>query len=216
MPLASSKTRYERNGLTVPWITTWSPEKMTIPPVTLRRDARGSHLGYEQETLYDRDTNGVLWVRQGLARGKGDPDFPAVHALRQRRAMLDMLCQVCGGSTLEEHFERQLYIARSLDGLNIQESERTSAPPVCTSCAPEAVVSCPRLKGRYVAAWVTHSIPWGVMGIVHNQWTLERTSQGAEEVAYTDPRIRWTVAVRTVNCLYGCTPVQVGNLHLAL
>lgn len=39
----------------------------------------------------------VLWVRQVSASPHGRPMFGKIHAARQRQAVLQLLCQVCGG-----------------------------------------------------------------------------------------------------------------------
>ncbi len=53
-------------------------------------------IGYRDETPLDRDERGVLLKRTRDAQGHGKPRFGAVHPARQRRAMANLLCQVCG------------------------------------------------------------------------------------------------------------------------
>ncbi|MEU5299776.1 hypothetical protein ACH4YO_07810 [Streptomyces noursei] len=216
MALLSAKTRFEQNGLTVPFITAWEFEKMLIPKLGIRvAPGGGAHLIFADETATDRDEHGVLWARQGLARGQGKALFPDVHAYRQKRAMFDLLCQVCGGKTIEEDFDRQLYVMNSAKGLPIQEGELTTAPPVCRGCAPEAAVSCPRLKDRYVAAYAEWNHSWGVSGILINPRTLAPLSKDHTEVSFTDPRIKWVIANRSVNRLSGIRHADLQTFALA-
>ncbi|MFJ7901929.1 hypothetical protein ACIQ6V_15810 [Streptomyces sp. NPDC096198] len=212
MALLSRKPRYLQNGLTVPFITTWDAEEMTMPALAVRWGPYGARLAYQDSTPMDWDHHGVLWVRQGLARGKGKALMAQVHAFRQRRAMFDLLCQVCGGCTLEEDFDRQLYVMNSANGQPINERERTTAPPVCTGCAPEAVTSCPRLINRYVAAWVEAARPWGVSGILHDPKTLLPVTEDLVEIPFSDVRSRWIVALRAVYELSGVTAVDLARV----
>ncbi|MFG2143245.1 hypothetical protein ACGFRG_03465 [Streptomyces sp. NPDC048696] len=138
MALLSAKVRYRQGGLTVPFITAWDSERITVPRLGVRVSGAGPSIYFADEGPMDRDQHGILWVRQGLGRGRGKALFPTVHAYRQRRAMYDLLCQVYGGLTIEESDTRQLYVMNSARGQPIREGERTTAPPVCRSCAPEA------------------------------------------------------------------------------
>ncbi|SHN24106.1 hypothetical protein [Streptomyces yunnanensis] len=204
MALLSAKPRFEQSGLTVPFVTAWEYEKQLFPKLGIRVTHEGGpHLTFADENPMDRDQHGVLWVRQGLARGKGKALFPKVHAFRQRRAMFDLLCQVCGGQTIEESFERQLYVMNSAKGTPIKEGELTTAAPVCQGCAPEAAMSCPRLKDRYVAAYADYNYPWGVAGVLINPHTLEPVSLDPVQVSFGDPQIKWMIANMSVNRLSG-------------
>lgn len=209
MTLLSAKPRFERNGLTVPYIAAWEPEVSRLPALTVRDYGQGPFLAYGNEQAHDRDQNGVLWLRLSLARGSGKALFEQVHSRRQRRSMHALLCQVCGGSTLEEDFDRQLYVMNSAKGALIQEGEVTAAPPICTECAREAVASCPRLFNRYVAAYAERSRPWGVYGILHDPRTLLPVSPTPQIVPFGDPCIRWVVARRSMSSLHGITAVDL-------
>jgi hypothetical protein len=132
-----------------------------------------------------------------------------VHALRQRRAVRRMLCQVCGGPTAGSG--PWLFVLRDV-GRPVEEGERTTAPPVCVPCARLSVRACPRLREGYVAALVGRAAVWGVAGIVHHPATLEPVTGGLEEVAHDHPAIRWTVAHRQVLELRDCTPVDLRDL----
>jgi hypothetical protein len=78
----------------VPYVTEWSEEQKP-PFVVVERPGMG--IAYADESLVDRDSNGVLWFRMASRPGIGRPVFGKVHPLRQRRAMRRLLCQVCAG-----------------------------------------------------------------------------------------------------------------------
>ncbi|GAA2260187.1 hypothetical protein GCM10010232_58980 [Streptomyces amakusaensis] len=73
----------------VPYITQWTGES----PSKVRVVERRGRVAYADERSYDRDPRGILWRRIPSTPGKGKPDFGAVHALRQRLAMANTLCQ---------------------------------------------------------------------------------------------------------------------------
>lgn len=122
-----SARRYTHSGLLVPYVAAWSAETAHAPTVV--RHQTGHGIGFADEGAYDRDADGVLWIRQPIARGSGRPLFPTVHALRQRRAVSRMLCQVCGADTLEQNPERQLFVLKDI-GRPVGEGELTTAAPV--------------------------------------------------------------------------------------
>ncbi|MGK5497252.1 hypothetical protein [Streptomyces sp. URMC 125] len=199
----------------VPFITGWSREPMVNPAPVRITGAGGSGLGYrgEDDTAYGRDWRGVLWARQALARGRGVPELHTVHVQRQRRAMSDLLCQVCGKTTVTGRpGERHLFLLKDV-GRPIGEGERTTAPPVCVPCALIAVRECPHLVKGHVAAWVRDVVPWGVAGIVYSPRTVQPNPEsGLVPAAYGDPYLRWVLAYRAVVALYGCTPVNLADL----
>ncbi|MBT2394364.1 hypothetical protein J7E87_34440 [Streptomyces sp. ISL-1] len=209
-----SRQSYTQRGLTVPYIAAWSREVMLSPPVVRRMGVGGEGVGYLDELPQDRD-EGVLWVRQAIARGKGGANFAAVHALRQRQAMRHLLCQVCGTSLLSGGQDRQLYVLRDV-GHPVTEGEKTTAPPVCESCALVAARDCPRLRAGYIAAWVEEPIPWGVSGVLYHPDALRPiTVPGTEptiQLAFDDPRARWIIATRRVDSLHNVTPVALDDL----
>ncbi|MEU3171819.1 hypothetical protein ACIF9R_12790 [Streptomyces sp. NPDC086080] len=204
-----SGNRYVQGGLPVPYVTAWSSEKHRVPAVV--RHSSGKGIGYADETSYDRDADGVLWVRQAIARGSGKALFPTIHALRQRRAISRMLCQVCGADTLEQDPKRQLFVLKDV-GRPVEEGERTTAAPACPPCALIAVKYCPHLH-NHVAAWVERPLPWGVAGIPYDQRTLQPVpGDDLVMVAYDDPAIRWLVATQLVLSLEGCSAVDLSKL----
>lgn len=196
--------RYTHGGLPVPYVAAWSAETAHAPVVVRHRTGHG--IGFADEGPFDRDADGVLWIRQPIARGSGRPLFPTIHALRQRRAVSRMLCQVCGADTLEQNPERQLFVLKDV-GRPVEEGELTTAAPVCPPCAPIAVEHCPHLR-EHVAAWVERPLPWGVAGIPYDRHTLLPVpGDDLVKVAYGDPARHWLVATRQVLSLNGCTAV---------
>ncbi|MCT2590529.1 hypothetical protein LHJ74_11515 [Streptomyces sp. N2-109] len=196
------------NGLLVPYIASWTGEETLSAPLVGRFGPLGAFLGYADESPYDRDTYGALWVRQTLAPGKGRPEFACVHALRQRHATGHLLCQVCRTSTLKTN-RPQLFLLKDT-GHPVGEGERTTAPPVCEPCASVAARDCPHLRSGHVAAWVERSLPWGVAGILHDPETLlPLPGDDLPQIAYTDPRIRWILAARQILSLHGIRATHI-------
>ena len=207
-----SRHQYEQGGLRVPYIAAWSTEQYRTPAVVLRGGQGGAGIGFADETPYDRDADGVLWVRQVIAPGTGRPLFPNAHALRQRRAVKRMLCQVCGVDTLEQNPERQLFVLKDI-GQPVREGERTSAAPVCPPCALIAVKECPHLR-EHVAAWVRRPVSWGVAGVLYDPRTLRPIpDEDLVQVSYDDDAaIRWVLASRQLLSLQDCTAVDLRDL----
>ncbi|NKI42564.1 hypothetical protein [Streptomyces physcomitrii] len=138
-----------------------------------------------------------------------------MHALRQRRAMKRLLCQVCGGVT-EGRLPggRRLFLVRAVEGHPVGEGERTASPPLCPPCALDSLRHCPHLRRGHTAALVEEVRPWGVAGLVHHPRTLRRipTPEPLTLVPYGSPLLDWTLAARIMTTLHGCTPVDVREL----
>ncbi|MGW1039526.1 hypothetical protein [Streptomyces sp. bgisy153] len=205
-------------GTPVPYITPWSYEKVRWDPLVRGCGLGGEGLRYaDEDPAVDRHM-GVLRLRVSLARGKGEPIFERVHALRQVQAMIRMLCQVCGEPTYNPADERHLFLVRSGPGNPLREGETTASPPVHASCAKEAVQHCPPLRRGYTAALVKYASPWGVAGIAYDPMTLKPLPMKKKDlklvkVPYTDDqRLRWVLAAREVVELRGVTPVDLDEL----
>ncbi|SEF16455.1 hypothetical protein SAMN05428942_7279 [Streptomyces sp. 2112.2] len=200
--------QYTQDGLTVPYIAWWTGEREARPRLLIRRHRRLSRIGYADESLHDLDGWDALWVRHSLGRGVGRARFDWVHAMRQRQTMLHGYCQICRGPATDPRTGRQLYVVRG--DKPIEEGRVTSAPPVCTGCAPDAVRSCPRLSPGYQAAYVEAAPAWGVFGIRYVPNTIKPRPQDKGRlvaVEYGDPDLRWTIAYRQCVRLHGITPV---------
>src|ERR1043165_6650830 len=76
----------------VPYVTRWTGEQILHPRVVERAPVG---IAYTDETVTDRDRDGVLWIRITTSIGDGRPLYRQMHPFRQRRAMRKLLCQVC-------------------------------------------------------------------------------------------------------------------------
>ena len=179
--------------VTVPYITQWSAEQMSSMPVVPTR--RG--IAYPNERPGDRDTHGVLWTRVGSLPGQGRPEYGKVHARRQRRAMTQLLCQVCG-QRAHRNGEGILWLVCEDPGSpeTWPDPLLISDPPVCTRCAPRAVRLCPSLRRQYTALRVSAYDLVGVRGFLYLPGHTDPVG-----VAYDDPRIRWVKAGQLITRL---------------
>jgi hypothetical protein len=148
--------------LRVPYITAWSDE---VVPARLafqwHPEAGGLRLTYTDAVEQDR-MFGVLWARQGISQ-QGRPEWKLVNTLRQRRAMLHHLCQVCGQPATDPATGRVWWLLAD-DPTDTSEGDGyTNAPPTCRQCIPEALASCPRLRRSAAVYTVADSEPYGVL-----------------------------------------------------
>jgi hypothetical protein len=187
----------------VPYITTWSAEQL-IPATVVEHPWSG--IAYADETLGDRDNNGVLWRRVPSRPGRGRPQFGKVHPLRQRRAMRRLLCGVCGGPP-DRTDAGILWLIRDYrdDWPGWPEGMAATEPPVCLPCAEISIRACPALRKGHVPVRVGQSAVVGVYGIRY------QAGQGVDDaiVAFDDPAIRWTCAAQLVRELRGSTIVSL-------
>ncbi|MER6530652.1 hypothetical protein [Streptomyces sp. NPDC001508] len=200
----------------VPYIAGWSEERLLNRPLVRRCMAPG--IAYADETPYDRDSFGVLWARYALRpkQRRGSPRLREVHPYRQRRAMLNMMCQVCSRMPPDPHGPH-LFLLRDSVG-PIREGERTTSPPVCVPCAGISVQLCHALRGgRFVAAWARRVPAWGVVGPLHHPQTLQPIP-GAhmEQVKYGSQWAPWVRAARTMVELREVTPADLDQEFAAL
>lgn len=150
------------DGKRVPWVTRWSDEVVRTP-FQLGQLADGStYLTYADERPEDRDQYGVLWMRE-IDSPTGEPLFSQVSTLRQRRSMIEGLCQVCGLEIPEEPIQ-WLMVENQATRLPTGEL-LTISPPTCASCVTLSKRLCPALDVQpnlmfHVRAYE----PWGVMG----------------------------------------------------
>lgn len=159
----------EYKGVPVPWVACWEQEVPSPEdhPMLLVEGV----LAYADEAQagkpseHDRDKQGALWLRNGIARGKGKPLFGQVHALRQYACMVTPRCQVCGLRMKQHTFLLQEEMVHSRHG----QLFTTATPPVCEPCREVALRLCPHLIGVNKAAglsWVTATDVgiWGYLG----------------------------------------------------
>lgn len=187
----------------VPYITTWSEEKL-LPTTIVEHPGAG--IAYADETLTDRDKYGVLWQRMPSRPGHGRPQFGKVHSLRQRRAMNRLLCGVCGGPP-DQTDQGTLWLITDFrdDWPDWPEGMAAIEPPVCLPCARLAARACPALRKGHATVRVGQSTVAGVYGI--------RYQPGHEAddaiVTFKNPTIRWTCAAQLVRELRDCTIVNL-------
>ncbi|MDQ0829556.1 hypothetical protein QF032_001400 [Streptomyces achromogenes] len=205
-------------GVQVPWITPWSSEGRPVAELVIRHGMGGVGLGYADEADTDRRCD-VLWVRHAATPGVGRPDLRSMHPLRQRQAMVHMLCQVCGTTVLTLADERTLFLMHSRVGMPIREGEVTAVPPVHPDCARRAIAECPHLRRGWVAAHVLSAPLWGVAGVAYEPRTLtplpgpDEDGGGLEHVPYADSEgLRWILAARLLVSLHGIELVDVDEL----
>jgi hypothetical protein len=152
-------------GHPVPWVTRWSHERSADRlnyGVQITKDG-SFRLGYKDGKDV-RDGTGMLWQREGIARG-GEPEWAAVNTYRQRSSMRRCQCQVCG----KKIDERPIRWLMPPDGIEQVDEDTliTMQPPTCSECIPLALELCPNLKKHgYQILKVLDYKPWGVYGDV--------------------------------------------------
>jgi hypothetical protein len=152
----------------VPYVTSWSAEQDLLDIVVERR---GTGIAYLEESIHDRH-GGVLWYRVAHNPGNGRPDFKKVHPARQRRAMIRLLCQVCGGD-----------VGRTVDGVlwlmalgetddgnwpDYPEGVAAVEPPTCSACVRKALRMCPALRQGAIVFRVKECPVVGVRGALYD------------------------------------------------
>ncbi|RKN46841.1 hypothetical protein D7294_01080 [Streptomyces hoynatensis] len=172
---------------------------VTDGALTVRADGRG--LAYRDETPGDRDRHGVLWARVRPQPGSGRPDFRTMHPTRQRRAMLELLCQVCGRPA-DRNGRGWLFALRhpgpDEDIPGWPEGLLCSKPPVCAPCAHLAARHCPHL-GEPAFVRVRKPRVWGVFGGFFTPRPQGGLSASEDDhVPYGHPATHWFLANQLV------------------
>ena len=145
-----------------------------------------------------------------LQRGHGRPEFGRVHPGRQRRAMLRLLCQVCGGPA--DRTERGvLWLLKDDRGDWPGRPEGLAAthPPVCLPCARVSARLCPHLRGGPVAVRVRDLRVRGVYGALYQGTGSRLWTTGSAIAASHDGRARWILAAQMVRVLADCSFVAL-------
>lgn len=172
-------------NLIVPWATRLDGE---LPPALPRGATwRMGRLPYSKRDIlilrvpgWHRDHLGFLWQSETPAASPR-PMFSAVSVVRQRRAMDEGLCQVCGGGAAgrDRRFTflaQPSYVDRDSDRVVLNQA------PVCRRCLPIARGQCPHLRDRAGRDWLLVSVgryyACAVMGDVHDPATGGITQQG--------------------------------------
>ncbi|MFW6695860.1 hypothetical protein [Streptomyces sp. MAR4 CNX-425] len=196
-----------RNSLPVPYAAAWSGEVPAVgAALTIRED--GSGLAYRDERALDRDRHGVLWARLTEAPGVGRPVFRSLHSHRQRRAMLGMLCQVCGapaGRTARGWLFLLQQPGPGEQPAHWPEGALSAKPPVCAPCARLALRYCPHLTVP-LALRVRKPRVWGVFGglVTPGVGGALVSSPNDECLPYGHPAARWFLASQLVLELRHC------------
>jgi hypothetical protein len=193
----------------VPYVTEWSEEQ---EPSFVVVERRGVGVAYADESLVDRDENGVLWFRTLSRPGVGRPVFGRVHPLRQRRAMRRLLCQVCGGPA-DRTFEGVLWLMRDFRGdwpgwPNLMAE---TEPPVCRPCTRLSLRLCPSMRKGAVLVRARRYPVVGVHGLLYSGGTLP-VPVGPLTASLDDPAVRWVRAARLVRELHDCTLIDIEDI----
>lgn len=190
----------------VPYIALWSGERLPAPTVVI---SPFGGIGYADESLLDRDESGVLWTRVLSCRGTGEPIYDKLHALRQRKAMRSLLCQVCAApADRNEQGALWLLPDHRGDWPNWPENMANSHPPLCLRCAKISVRLCPSFASGHVAVRA-HSTVTGVSGGLYRPGPLTPRPTSLVTVAYDDPARHWVQAAMLLRTLHHCTIVKL-------
>lgn len=154
-------------GGVVPYIASWTGEKMQTDRDLVYRPWRDG-IAYADETPADRDEYGVLWLSTSGDLGTGRPLYKEQHGLRQRRAMADLLCQVCAqpADQTEQGTLWLLPAESTTTGSRVPRQKVTAFPPICLSCARISVAVCPALRSGALLV-SAHSRLCGVTGVLY-------------------------------------------------
>ncbi len=117
-----------RIGENLPWTAPWTGEAV---------------FGLAPSPIFP----GLRELTQKDAQGEGEPQLVGMHLGRQRRAILNHLCQVCGEPTTRG--DRFLFPSVTGTFLKVKGRARyaTHMPPVHGACAERAMRMCPHLRG---------------------------------------------------------------------
>ncbi|GHA05701.1 hypothetical protein GCM10010389_51470 [Streptomyces echinoruber] len=220
-----------RPPTTVPYIATWSGEKAAPDPVVVYRMPAGDTfrrgkpgitcmpvgIRYSGEALSDRDEHGVLWLPDVDNPGTGRLLYGNVHPGRQRRAMTELLCQVCGGPA-DRDSRGVLWLVEDGRGdwSGWPKDLMTTHPPICLKCVRAAREQCPHLWKGSALVRVGRSVVCGVWGRRYTAGRLGPLVVESTVVPFESPLIHWTVASQLVRALYACTVVSVDEELAAL
>nr|CEL22212.1 Phage protein [Kibdelosporangium sp. MJ126-NF4]CTQ92994.1 Phage protein [Kibdelosporangium sp. MJ126-NF4] len=125
--------------------------------------------------------------------------------MRQRRAMRQLLCQVCGGPAdqteagvlwlLQDHRE---------DWTGWPEAMAVTEPPICLSCARLSIRLCPALRKGAVTVRAKEYPLVGIHGQLYTGPGPLPTAVGKAVLAFESPAARWILATGLVRQLRDC------------
>lgn len=197
----------------MPYVGSWTGEDLLLGGVIQRP---GGGIAYADETLIDRDEWGVLWARCASRIGVGKPLFEKLHPLRQRRAMVRLLCQVCA-QPADRNKDGHLWLLPEQPSYEPQwpEGVPVTLPPLCVPCARLSVRMCPALRPKYIAVRA-HSRVCGVSGVAFRPGSrpYEVALEDTDDVVvyHADPTVRWLLATQRARSLHGCRAVDLDHL----
>lgn len=201
-----------RHAVPVPYIAERSAERAPRPRVV----AKGRGIGYVDERPYDRDTNGVLWTRTPSLPGKGRPEFGKVHPLRQRRAMGELLCQVCARPADRDPSGVLWLLGENPDDPGSWPADLTTThPPLCVACAHVSVRACPHLREQFVALRVRAFGLAGVRGALYRPGLPYPVAVDAVGITFDDPLIHWVRAGQLIMRLREFTIIDLETEYAA-
>lgn len=132
------------HGIPVPWIALWSAEAVGPTMVSTAN-------GWEPQpgTKWVRRERG-MWMLTAPTRREGTPDFGSTHSLRQRQAMTQALCQVCGNRRRGE-MNWVIPDDSEAEGISSRHAQLWKQgfvlnAPVCSPCLALARSVCPHLR----------------------------------------------------------------------
>lgn len=197
--------------IVAPYVTASTAEQDLKCSLVVRPGGLG--IGYTQELPGDRDALGVLWQKVAERPKEGKPEFARVHPARQRRAMSELLCQVCAGPA-DQTPDGALWLLRDHRGdwPRWPEGMASVEPPVCVRCVATSLRRCPSLQRGAVAIRVRGFEVVGVRGTLYRPGTFAPAPVGAAQLDYGDPKVRWMVAVALIRELRGCSVVPFDEL----
>jgi hypothetical protein len=199
-------------GMTVPYVVQWSSETVTLTgnrDLVLREHVvtGQQHIAYRDEQPSDREF-GALWGRMPETPGLGEPLFASLNIARQRRAIAEARCSVCGGAGqvwMAPAVIWEEFLAEHGPGADYE----TSDPPLCRACVPVAAAQCPNLSRRGFVFLAPRK--WAVSG-VRGYVADPHTGAYAEDdvalpgaVGYDPARLRLTLAKGLLATLRGIT-----------
>ena len=174
------------NGRPVPWVAIWSGERLG-PHMLIGRYGLVPSKG---ERYVRREFD--MWMLSGPTKREGTPDFGSTHSARQRKAMREQRCQVCGRSPSEGGGQRLWTIPDQGEHPKIWLEHLVLNPPTCEQCwqyVNRTDGPCPFVAKTTVPAFTGPAKPWGVHG------TLILPSGGEQGVVvkFDHPHLPWVL-----------------------
>jgi len=192
--------------LVVPYITSWSEEVVPRCPLVEVPDVG---IGYADEIAGDRDSRGVLWDRLPWRPGVGRPVFGKGHPVRQRRAMRQLLCQICTGPA-DQTEDGLLFLLPDYrdEWAGWPNTMGVDEPPFCRACVPIAAGQCPLLRQGAVLVRAGRFEIAGVTGRLCAGSPVPKLVREAT-VYFDNPNIGWVLAEGLIRELLDCTVIEL-------